>query len=275
MRHHDGNAGENGLKTFHPKTVWKTALLGLSLASLLWTAPSPPAWAADRVVRLASLEWPPYTTASDGHGASDAVVRAAFAAVGYKVEIQYIPWQRAMLSVREGKGDADGVFPTYAAPERNDFCSWSDPIGQSPVGFVERRDSPIVWNSLADLAPYHLGVVQGYVNTAEFDAMAARGELTVEKATDDASNLRKVLARRVRAAVIDRNVMRYLLSSDPSLHDGLQTLQFNSHLLDNKPIYVCFRKNPSGAVLAGALNDGLKKIDSTAVASRALKGLGW
>jgi len=233
-----------------------------------------PAWAENRVVRLASLEWPPYTTATDGHGASDAVVRAAFAAVGYEVEISYVPWQRAMLAVRNDP-QTDGVFPTYYASERNAFCSWSQPIGQSPVGFVQRKDAPVAWTTLADLKQIPIGTVQGYVNTPDFDAMALRGELTVERATDDATNLRKLLARRIRAAVIDQNVMRYLLSSDQALRGSADQFQFNAHLLDNKPIHVCFRKDQNGAVLTAALNDGLKKIDPTAVTARALEGLGW
>ena len=43
--------------------------------------------AQDKVIRLTSLEWPPYSgEAVDAQGASVAVVRAALEAVGYRLD---------------------------------------------------------------------------------------------------------------------------------------------------------------------------------------------
>lgn len=230
--------------------------------------------ACAKVVHLYTLEWPPYTTQTDGHGGSDAVVRAAFTAMGYEVDVHYVPWQRAIAGVRHDPA-VDGVFPTYQSDERNSYCYWSHAIGQSPVGFAERSDAPISWQTLDDLVQAQLGAVQGFVNTPEFDARVAKGSLSVEKATDDTANLRKLLAGRIQAAVIDRNVMRYLLASEPDLRGKAAQLQFNKHLLENKPLFVCFRKDPAGAVLAADMDEGLKKIDAATVAARAMESLGW
>lgn len=230
--------------------------------------------ACAKVVHLYTLEWPPYTTQSDGHGGSDAVVRAAFAAMGYEVDVHYVPWQRAIAGVRHDPS-VDGVFPAYQSDERDSYCHWSHTIGQSPVGFAERSDAPISWQTLDDLAPIQLGAVQGFVNTLEFDARVANGALSVEKTTDDAANLRKLLAGRIQAAVIDRNVMRYMMASDPELRGKAAQLRFNAHLLETKPLFVCFRKDPAGAVLAADMDEGLKKIDAATVAARAMESLGW
>jgi polar amino acid transport system substrate-binding protein len=227
-----------------------------------------------RTIRLTTRDWPPYSTASDGHGASDAVVRAAFAAMGDDIEIRYMPWQRAILGVKQDP-TVDGVFPAYASKDRNDFCHWSQPIGKSPVGLAERRDAPLSWRTLDDLKNIRLGVVQGFVNTAEFDAKLGSGELSAEKAPDDAANLRKLLAHRLQAAVIDRNVMRYLMSSDPSLRGNGDQLQFNAHFLESKPLFVCFRKDAAGLTLARTFDEGLRRIDAESVASRALESMGW
>lgn len=257
--------GNGALSKSLLRTIVVCALLPMAAMSMSAQA---------RTIHLTSLEWPPYTTASDGHGASDAVVRAAFAAMGDELDIRYMPWQRAVLAVKRDPS-VDGVFPTYASKDRNDFCHWSQPIGKSPVGLAERRDAPLSWKSLDDLKGLRLGVVQGYVNTADFDAKLASGELSAEKTPDDSANLRKLLAHRLQAAVIDRNVMRYLLASDPGLRGSGDQLQFNAHLLDSKPLFVCFRKDAAGLALAHTLDERLRKIDVESVASRALESMGW
>ena len=249
-------------------------LLRMIVACLLLLAAGTNAPLQARTIHFTSTEWPPYSTASDGHGASDAVVRAAFAAMGDEVDIRYMPWQRAILGVKQDPS-VDGVFPTYASKERNDFCHWSQPIGKSPVGLAERRDSPLPWQSLDDLKGIRLGVVQGFVNTAEFDAKLDNGELSAEKAPDNATNLRMLLAHRLQAAVIDRNVMHYLMSSDPSLRGSGDQLQFNAHLLESKLLFVCFRKDAAGLALARTLDEGLRRIDPESVASQALENMGW
>jgi len=55
------------------------------------------ATADDKVVRLATLEWAPYTSESARHdGATTEVVRRAFEAMGYQLEVVFYPWERAI-----------------------------------------------------------------------------------------------------------------------------------------------------------------------------------
>ena len=64
---------------------------------------------------------------------SSVVVRAAFEAMGYEVEIRFLPWKRALEDVGQVP-DVAGVFPDYAAPERESAFLLSDVIGTSAVG---------------------------------------------------------------------------------------------------------------------------------------------
>ncbi len=49
-------------------------------------------------VKLTSLDWPPYTSeALKEKGASAAVAKAAFAAVGYDLTIEFYPWKRVVV----------------------------------------------------------------------------------------------------------------------------------------------------------------------------------
>jgi polar amino acid transport system substrate-binding protein len=208
---------------------------------------------------LTTLEWPPYSGADlAGGGLSAQAVKAAGDANGDAITWTVLPWQRAVKTGLEDPGFL-GYFPEYYSEGLTDKCAFSDSLGDSPLGFVERVDDPLEWTTLKDLTVYSLGTVQGYVNTENFDTMVADGSLSVEAVVDDVTNLRKVAAGRIKAAVIDRNVMEYLIENDPSLKEQAGALRFNDHLLENKPLHVCFRKSPEGLAALERFNGGLAK----------------
>ena len=67
---------------------------------------------ADTVL-IATTDWPPYTTpARPDQGASSAVLRAAFQAVGHEVRFEFLPWARAVHEGTQGTRAA-GYFPAY------------------------------------------------------------------------------------------------------------------------------------------------------------------
>jgi polar amino acid transport system substrate-binding protein len=219
-------------------------------------------FAETKIIYFASLEWPPYTGKElPDQGISTLVARSAFAAVGYEIRVDFYPWARTLMVARESEKYA-GYFPEYYAEKIEKDFIFSDAVGESPLGFAERKSNPVSWRSLDDLRCIKdIGTVRGYVNTEEFDKMAANGGLDIDPVTDDATNLRKVAAGRIRMAVIDRYVMQYILSTNNSLNREKNILQFNSRLLENKKLYLCFHKARNGEHLAAIFNNGLKKID--------------
>ncbi|MDR3514472.1 MAG: ABC transporter substrate-binding protein [Azospirillaceae bacterium] len=227
------------------------------------------AGAAETSVHLASLDWPPYSSEAAPHGASEAVARQAFAAMGYSLQTDFMPWQRATTV---GKTDKTyfGYYPEYYSTDLTD-CLFSDSMGNSPLGLVERKDANLVGKSLDDLKTVTIGTVSGYVNTAEFDTRAKDGRISVEEADDDITNLRKVAAGRIPAAVIDSNVMAYYLASDADLKAQRGALVFDGSAFENKTLHVCFRKDDEGKKMAEAFNQGLKKIDVKAIMDAYLK----
>jgi polar amino acid transport system substrate-binding protein len=194
------------------------------------------------VVRFASLEWPPYVGENlPGQGAAAVAARAAFVAMGYKLEIDFFPWARTLLLARR-PGLYDGYFPEYHAETIEEFFIFSHPLGDSPLGFVERKDNPVPWTDLEDLQGIVIGTVQGYVNTDDFDRFAEEGTLIVESAGADIYNVRMVAAGRLPLAVIDRHVLSWLLDTDESLKVNRDQVQFNSTLLGVRELFLCFRK---------------------------------
>lgn len=211
------------------------------------------------VLTLTSLEWPPYSSKSlKQQGASIAVVSEALKAMGHELKVEFYPWERA---VHLAKNDARyaGYFPEYFF-ESNELL-FSDSIGLGPLGFAENKAMPVNWSILADLTPYTIGVVRGYVNTDEIDKMIANGTIKSEAVNSDSQNLTKLGYKRIPLAIIDSNVFDYLLENTPSLQPLKADLQMNQRLLVEKSLHVAFTNNENGQRWQDILNQGLQRID--------------
>jgi polar amino acid transport system substrate-binding protein len=220
------------------------------------------------VIRLASLEWPPHAGAQlEGEGTSIERVRQALAHEGLRLEVEFRPWTRAVAEAGRGDNGIVGFLPEYASDASRAGWWLSSPIGESPLGFVERRDRPVNWRQLEDLAGFRIGVVRGYINESHFDALAAKGVLTTEAAADDLTNLRKVAAGRLDLAVIDAAVLAHLVAQHPDLRDAALPLQLNPRLLERKTLHVAFRRDAEGRFAFERLERGLA---ATAVAAPAV-----
>lgn len=220
-----------------------------------------PALAEPPTLHLASLEWLPYV----GHalpqdGMSAAIAKAVGARAGYAVKISYFPWKRAMQVGGDEPGFA-GYFPAYHTTERARDCHFSAPMGRSTVGFAIRAAEPLRWSSLDDLASDKLGVVLGYSNGEAFDAMVKQGKLSVDASVSDTINLKKLLAGRVRAVVIDKAVLRYLLSTDPVFRAKRAQLAFAPHPLAELTLHVCFQRTAAGKKMQQAYDTALLATD--------------
>lgn len=233
-----------------------------------------PALAAPPTLHLASLEWLPYV----GHalpqgGMSAAVARVAAAHFGYGIKIDYLPWKRAM---QEGGSDPDfsGYFPAYYTSERARQCHFSAPMGHSTVGFAVRADEPLHWRTLDDLAQDKLGVVLGYSNGEAFDAMVTQGKLSIDPSVSDLVNLKKLLAGRVRAVVIDKAVLRYLLATDPTLSAQRARVAFDDHPLAELTLHVCFQRTALGHKLQQSFDAALLATDIPTIENQYFEQLG-
>lgn len=231
-------------------------LLVLLVFAVVWASPVN----AGKKVVLASLEWPPYTGEKlYKQGATSAIVRAAFEAAGYELEIRFLPWNRAIESARFDES-VDGYFPEYPDVERNKEFLCSASVGKSPVGFAKRKARNIRWRSYPDLERYIVGVVDGYVNSAKFDKMVESGAIRTDSSVSDVLNLRKVLANHVDLAVVDINVYEYFLHKDPMLYSRRGELRLDPRLLTISDLRVCLRQTPRGEMLLKGLNQGLLTI---------------
>lgn len=221
-------------------------------------------------VYLTSLTWPPYSGKSlEQQGASVAVAKAAFKAQGHELVVEFYPWTRAVKMASQANSKHVGYFPEYQY-ETNEFI-FSDEMGVGPLGLVQNKSKPINYSTLADLSGKRIGVVQDYVNTKELDDMIAAGTIKADAVPSDVLNVKKVGAGRIDAAVIDTNVLNYLLATDKSLKSLQSKVEMNSKLLQNKKLYIAFRNDADGKKWQQIYNEGLSKIDVDSIMSNYLK----
>ncbi|WP_394779595.1 substrate-binding periplasmic protein [Undibacterium sp.] len=233
----------------------------LLAAAAFFFAPWPhPALAADKPMRLASLVWAPYVGPQlpDG-GLTASAAKTIAAEAGYQASIDYLPWSRAMQA---GSDDPEyaGYFPAFYLPERENSCYFSSPLGTSTNGFAYLKSRPLQWKVLTDLKNIRIGTVQDYANDSYFDALVRQGDLHTDVAPSDISNIRKLLAGRVQAIVIDKAVLRNLLITEASLQADKGKILFHEHELTNFSLHICFQRTARGKAMQQAFNTALAKV---------------
>lgn len=243
-------------------------LLLLSVWMLFGLTGQTRAIGAEPSITLTSLDWAPYSGADLlEQGASSAVARAAFAAMGYHLNIAFYPWSRAVQLARTDDR-VMGYMPEYYSPEVAAHFILSHPIGSGPLALAQRRNHPIQWRAIGDLSAWRVGVVQGYVNDPAFDARVAAHLQPVDVAISDELNLKKLAAGRIDVAIVDPYVFDYLCAQHPEL---ARQLEINPHMIANKDLYIAFKRTAAGARWAAIFNQGLRKIDITAIMRRFIK----
>lgn len=234
-----------------------TTLLGLLLSA---SAPaSQPLQQSTNTVYLASLEWPPYTGQQLANGGKTAeLVSHIFQQMGYQVVIDFLPWSRAVKFSTGPKPKYLAYFPEY--PLEHEDLQLSGCIGYSHVGLAEHKEAPLQINSYTDLQDYRLGVVQDYVNTTTIDQMIEDKLLKVEVSLNDKQNLLRLAHQRLDAAVIDYDVMQYLIATEPELTPFKQVLQFNHSEYEMKTLHMAVNIHHPAAALLTEFNQKLHAL---------------
>jgi polar amino acid transport system substrate-binding protein len=231
----------------------------LSIAGLLlvMVSASVLAQSPQKLMRLSTLEWPPYTgILLPKEGVSTYIATNVAKAAGYRLLTASFEWTKTVEN-GEKNPDFEGYFPEYFSKEREDACHLSQSVGVSPLGIATLKSAPIIWTAISNLEQYRLGVVDGYLNGEEFDAAIKDKRQQVEVAPSDAANVAKLRSGKIRGIVIDRNVLNYTLAR---LGDKGSVI-FNPKPLANLTLHVCFKRTPAGLENKKAFDAALKATD--------------
>lgn len=226
------------------KIVWVLCITVFAASNSLVTetvkAYASSASSGEKVIHLATLEWPPYVGQTlKGKGLSSAIIVQVFKQMGYEVELSFRPWARVLSEVKLGHFDAG--YPSYYSKERESLFGLSKPFLHSPLRFLAHKEKPIVYNSLKDLQHYRIGVVHGYLNTPALDGAEYLRKI---KSNSDKENLEKLIQGKLDLIVIDEYVAIHIFNQYfPNL---LESYTFLQPPLQNKPLHLIFSRKKKG-----------------------------
>ncbi|MBV8047123.1 MAG: transporter substrate-binding domain-containing protein [Paludibacterium sp.] len=213
-------------------------------------------------VVLSNDEYPPYVSERlPGFGVLSRVVTEAFKLQNVQVRYVFFPNNRTLQSARTGA--VDGSLGWAKTPERQRDLLYTDPVMNLRMVFFQRKDHPVKWQQLRDLAGYRIGATTGNTYSDEFAQLQQAGVLKVETAPDDVANFRKLMAGHLDLFPIDAEVGAMLLMQAFSAGQR-QQIEMQGTPFWSAPMHVVIWKGqPQAAELVRRFNLGLQQLRRT------------
>ena len=199
------------------------------LPLLLWVMPL-----AAKQITLASIDYPPfYGKTLPENGPMTEVITRAYAKLGYKVNVVFLPWARAMEWSRKGR--IDGMLGVWYSTKRIADFRYSNPIMPNEIGFYKRKDDKISYQNYDDLKKqgYVLGSVRGYVQPTGLEESG----IPIMYVNDDVQNFKILSKKRVDLIVVDKEYAKYMLEQ-PALSKFAENIEWMAPVLEKKQQYL-------------------------------------
>jgi len=145
----------------------------------------------------------------------EALIRAAFAQVDYKVKFVYKPWKRVLLEVKNGL--LDGAYTAWYDEDRSRIYEYSDAYFYEDVFFFKRLGSSISYKGdLRALKQYTIGVPLGWIINNEFDSA---DYLTVHEVVHTVQLLKMLNSNRIDLMVTSEAVLSSVIHAYPKIEN--------------------------------------------------------
>ncbi len=226
-------------------------------------------FANEKTIKLATLSWEPYIGPNIyKNGPVAEVIRQALKKEGYKLELVFMPWARALSESEKAADGIDGCMPKYYDKTILDKYVFSEPFFESPVGFITDKNSikkinyKIYKNDLdktyTNLKGLTFGVVRGYVNEEKFDK---RKDLNKIDVTNDEANIMNLQNGRVNLIFIDKYVFNYLVRINDKFNmSEYNFVMLNPPILRHKLFIIFSKKAPNYLEKVKIFNSGLSQL---------------
>jgi len=234
---------------------------------------------ASQKISIATLNWAPYIGETIcKQGWVQQLTIALLASRGYEIMVRFLPWARAVRMAESGL--ADILYPEYfiepTAPSdmykgtnRLEHLALSQKLPGGPIVFMKRKGEADPYKgNLLNLKNEKIGVVRGYQNTPEFDALMDRGFFNISESVDDLMNTQKLISNRTNLIIGDPAVIRFSIvnamvsqSEQVRILEGIEVvlpeIQYN-HLY-----YAVSKKKPSWETTLKLLNAAIEEFETS------------
>ena len=119
------------------------------------------------------MEHPPYSYSDSNNsgvaaGITIDIVEAAFALSDITLEIEVVPWTRALHELKTGK--VEGLFPALKNTEREKFANYSDILIEEVVSLFMPAGHNITFEgNLSNLRGHSIGAIRDYYYGSKFE----------------------------------------------------------------------------------------------------------
>lgn len=213
---------------------------------------------AERMLHIVSSTWDPYEYEVNGEakGIGIEITREAFRRMGYDVDIEFVPFKRALEMIQTG--EADILTDVNRTTEREVFGNFSkEPILISTTCLFVKVDSPITFNGdIFEMAPYKFGINRGYTHGSEFDDAVKNKQLIVEEAEDTDQNVVKLINDRIDILIENELVVLSTLKR-LNYQSEVKTLQPPYR---KKELYLMFSKKANVGFLIDPFDEKVREI---------------
>lgn len=194
-------------------------------------------------------------------GALIHALKIIFKKMNYDFEVTILDsWPRAKSKAAKDP-TIDGYVP-YVSKENTDEFLYSDYFHSARWGLAERKDNPIQWKKIEDLAAYRAGNVQGVEYRGEIKALVESGKLKVTTTSLQENNIRLLATRRVDFIFTDLTTFAYELKTNKALAEFKDVLQINPKPITISRYGLAIRKNRLPENFLEEFNKYSKDMDS-------------
>lgn len=241
----------------------------LSGAGVAQAAPS-------RRLRLVNDVYPPYVMPAGealGDGIDVELLREALAPAGYTLELQLLPWRRALAMLEQGEADLTTTVSLSA--DRDAYLHYS--VGyrrQVLYSFFALKERKLELRSLAQLSGYRLGLAAGFRYPPAIEA-AAIGR--VDRGRDLPTLVNMLAAQRVDVICGNHLPLAWSIRQQ-GLAKELQRQPYAYRSRSSTYMAVAKRRHPASGGLLASVDAGLQRLQATgraaAIERRYLQALG-
>lgn len=224
---------------------------------------------ATATIKLAVGEWPPYFSATmKENGVYAHIVKEAFQREGISVHYSFYPWKRALQLTKEGEAAASPGWKV--TDERSKDFLFSNPVIISKTVLFFRKNTPLDFKTIENLAGKTVGTTNGYSYGEYFDNASKQGTIKTDPAPNDELSLKKLLAGRIDMVAMNRTVGFDILSRFPP--DERNWIIASNKSIDEQPSRLAIsRTYPNALQLMDTFNLGLAKISQDGTLQKLLK----
>lgn len=204
------------------QNIFKKQLIAVVVFALFVLLPVHVAWAAatcPEKVLFVDEPYPPYILGEVGSMAEEGItidfLRELFSRMKIDVNVQLMPWARALKTLEYGK--ADGVALLIPSEERGEYLAFTDKVlvNQEVICYLPQRHADFSWQNYESLEPYTIGLVRGYVYGADFMKASELLEYKIVYSSSSEKSLELLLAGRVDLIVEDETTFKGLVEKHP------------------------------------------------------------